>query len=436
MYALQPLRPVLFILAGLLSSTTALAQGAPPFELDGEASKSVQVVRMSLGLLDHEEPASTDTEVEAKSPFQTTLNRRQENGLGGTGRLVMFPTGVAWTALFTVNGPVLPTEITEDGSGSFVVRESPNVTPGLLAPYLTIGTFDYAIRCGGSICHQFIEGPIESRAESSYAHVAGTLELDAGVETPDYGVTDDTRGVYHSISSTASARLGDWIYATGPGATATVVVDATLPVVLDEPDAVVGNGGPSDWVTQGSGNLLTLGCNSPIEPNVFQFTRFRLDFELSRWTFEEVCEEDGEGGELICNDEWVETLLGTQTVGRTREMTTGNCATGLELIPSDTGALPGAAQLQVQIPTNEWVQLYVTTSTDARCEGAMACALDARTSSPIEVSISSPNATLAAWHGVAGLTPVPEPGSAATLAAALAALVSMGRRRMGARRRD
>jgi len=404
--------------------------------MDGQASRSVQVVRMLLGLLDHEEPASTDTEVEAKSPFQTTLNRRQENGLGGTGRLVMFPTGVAWTALFTVNGLVLPTEITEDGSGSFVVREEPNVTPGLLAPYLMIGTFDYAIRCGGTICHQFIEGPIESRAESSYAHVAGTLELDAGVETPDYGVTDDTEGLYHSISSTASARLGDWIYATGPGATATVVVDATLPVELDEPDAVVGNGGPSDWVTQGSGDLRSLGCNSPVEPNVFQFTRFRLDFELSRWTFEEVCEEDGEGGEPICNDEWVETMLGTQTVGRTREMVTGNCVTGLELIPSDTGALPGSAQIQVQVPTNEWVQLYVTTSTDARCEGAMACALDARTSSPIEVSVTSPNATLAAWHGVAGLTPVPEPGGAATLGAALGALVTLGRRRMGVRRRD
>jgi hypothetical protein len=402
------------------AAMTAAAQGPPPFELDSDASRSTQVVRMQLGLRDVEELSSTDSEFQAQSPFQATLNRTQESAVAATGRLVMFPIGTSAPLLPVAGGIVIPVQPSDSGTTSFLVLESPSVSGGFWAPYVQVGTYDYDITCSSVVCNQWLEGPIQSRAESSFDHAAGTLEVDASVDTPDYGVTDDTENIYHALRSTAFARLGDWIYVTGAGATATVTIAATLPVSLDQPDD--DTSGPSGWLTQGSGDLRALGCFDPIEPTVIQYTRFRLDFELTRWSFEEICEEEGEGGEPICSDEWIDAQLATHTVSRELEMHTTGCELILDLVSSDTGALPGATQLEVEIPTHEWVQLYVTTSTDADCEGAFDCDLDAQTSSPIAVSITSPNGELVAWRGIAGLTLVPEPGAAASIAAAFAAI--------------
>lgn len=411
----------------LLLAATAAAQGPPPFELDGDASRSTQVVRMQLGLNDPEEASSNFDEMRADSQFQVTLNRTAlGNGATGTGRLFMFPLGVSFAPL-----PVLQIQPQNSGSSSIWVHESPSVTPGFYAPYIQVGTYDYDITCSAIYCNQWLEGPIESSAESSYDHLSGTLEVDASVVTPDYGITDDTQDIYHALRSTAFARLGDWIYVTGAGETATVTIAATLPVSLDEPEDDTSR--PMGWLTQGSGDLRALGCFDPIEPTVSQYTRFRFDIDLTQWRFEEVCEEEGEGGEPICNDEWVDTPLGTHTVTRTREMYTVGCESGLDFVSSDTGVLPGSTQLEAEIPTNEWVQLYVTTSTDADCEGAFDCDLDAQTSSPIAVSITSPNGELVAWRGIAGLTLVPEPGDAASFAAALVALALRSRRQRKSR---
>jgi hypothetical protein len=416
-------------LAGTVAATTASAQGPPPFELPDDASQSRQVVRMQLGLNDPEEASPNFDEMKADSQFQATLNRTTlGNGATGTGRLIMFPLGTAAPLLPVAGGQLGVTELEDSGSSSFLVLESPSVTPGFYAPYVPIGTYDYDITCSGVVCRQFLEGPIESRAESSYDHADGTLEVDASVITPDYGVTDDTEGLYHALRSTAFARLGDWIYVTSAEANATVTIAATLPVALDAPDDEPDDVTPSEWITQGSGDLRELFCDDPIEPNVIQYTRFRLDFALTRWTFEEVCEDDGEGGEPVCTEEWVDAPLGTHTVSREREMHTVGCEGILDLVSSDTGALPDSTQLQVGIPTNQWVQLDVTTSTDADCEGAMACNLDARTSAPISVTIDAPNAELVAWRGIAGVTSVPEPGDAASIAAALAVLALRSRR--------
>ncbi len=436
MHTMPMLRPLLLI-TGLLVSTTALAQGPPPFELPDDASRSVQVVRMQLGLSDPEEASPNFDEMRADSQFQMTLNRTTlGNGVSGTGRLLMFPLGIATVLLPTTGGPLLSVQPQDSGTRSILVLESPSVTPGLYAPYVPVGTYGYDITCSGVVCSQWLESPIESRAESSYDHVGGTLEVDASVITPDYGVTDDTEGLYHALRSTASARLGDWIFATGTGETAMVVVAATLPVAIDAPDDDPDDVTPSEWITQGSGDLREVFCNDPIEPNVIQYTRFRFDIDLTRWSFQEVCEDDGEGGEPVCNDEWVDVPLGTHTVSREREMHTFGCEGGLDLVSSDTGTLPGSTQLELEIPTNEWVQLYVTTSTDSDCEGAMACNLDARTSAPISVTLDSPNGELVAWQGIAGVTPVPEPGGATSLAAAIGAIASLVRRRACVRRRD
>jgi hypothetical protein len=295
------------------------------------------------------------------------------------------------------------------------VLESPSVTPGFMAPYVEAGEYEFEIDCPGVTCFQWLEGPIQSRAESSFNHAAGTLELDASVVTPDYGVEDDVEDIYHRLSSTAFARLGDWIYVSGAGPTATVRVAATLPVALDQPDD--DTSGPTGWLTQGSGDLRALGCFGPVEPNVSQRTTFRFDIELTRWNFEEVCEE-GEG-EWFCEDEWVDESLGTHTVSRGFDMFNSGCGATLALDLSDTGALPGSTQLEVQLPTNQWVQLYVSASTDAGCGGAMDCDLDARTSAPISVTIDSPNGELVAWRGIAGVTHVPEAEHGAIVALAI-----------------
>jgi hypothetical protein len=384
---------------------------------------------MQLGLRDRDGFGESETEFEARSQFGATLNRSQENAVAATGRLVMFPVGTSAPLLPVAGGTVLPVQPSDSGTTSFLVLESLSVTGGFWAPYVQVGAYDYDINCSSSICSQWLEGPITSRAESSFDHAAGTLEADASVVTPDYGVEDDTQGIYHALRSTAFARLGDWIFVSGAGETATVTVSATLPVALDEPDDDADDGGPSSWITQGSGDLRALGCNGPVEPWVSQRTQFRFDIDLTQWTFEEVCEEEGEGGEPICNDEWVDASLGTHTVSRELDMRTNNCDTGLTLDLSDTGAVPGSTQLEVELPTHQWVQLYVMASTDASCGGAMACDLDARTSAPIAVSVTSPNGELVAWRGIAGLTQVPEPGSAFSIAAALAALARMRRRR-------
>lgn len=414
------------------AAMTAVAQGPPPFELDGDASRSTQVVGMQLGLRDLEGSGANESEFEAQSQYGATLNRTQESPVAGTGRLVMFPVGTSAPLLPVAGGTVIPVQPSDSGASSYLVLESPSVSGGFWAPYVQIGTYDYDISCSSTVCSQWLEGPIQSRAESSFDHAAGTLEMDASVVTPDYGVEDDTQDIYHRINSTAFARLGDWIYVTGAGATATVTVAATLPLDLEEPDDDADDGvGPSNWITQGSGDLRALGCLGPVEAIVGQSTRFRFDIDWTRWTFEEVCEEEGEGGEPVCNDEWVDTSLGTHTVSRSLDMNSNHCDTGLTLDLSDTGPLPGSTQLEVELPTNQWVQLYVTASTEAGCAGAMACDLDARTSAPIAVTIDSPNGELVAWRGIAGLTLAPEPGDAASIAAALCGIAFLHRRRAG-----
>lgn len=66
----------------------------------------------------------------------------------------------------------------------------------------------------------------------------------------------------------------------------------------------------------------------------------------------------------------------------------------------------------------------------------MECDLIAQTSSPIAVSVTSPNSQFVSWQGVAGVTPVPEPGSAASLVAVRGAIVAVVRRWVRVRRRD
>jgi len=70
-------------------------------------------------------------------------------------------------------------------------------------------------------------------------------------------------------------------------------------------------------------------------------------------------------------------------------------------------------------------------ATSAAAQGlppfARNCDLDVYANEPVQLEITSPDGTLVAWHGIAGLTRVPEAQYGGI--AALAALLSMRRRR-------
>jgi hypothetical protein len=70
------------------------------------------------------------------------------------------------------------------------------------------------------------------------------------------------------------------------------------------------------------------------------------------------------------------------------------------------GALAPSLTVQLDVPTNQWSRVSASTSVRATCLGPFACDLDV--SAPAQISATSPNGTLVAWHGIAGLTRVPE----------------------------
>lgn len=99
-----------------VAGTTASAQGPPPFALPGDASRSTQVVRMQLGLRDPDGVAPSETVLEARSPFQQTLSRTQENRAAATGILSMFPLGTLVSLLPVAGGSVIQLQPSDSGS--------------------------------------------------------------------------------------------------------------------------------------------------------------------------------------------------------------------------------------------------------------------------------------------------------------------------------
>ena len=98
-----------------------------------------------------------------------------------------------------------------------------------------------------------------------------------------------------------------------------------------------------------------------------------------------------------------------------------------EVSAEDLGSLVPSLVLQIDVATNEWSRVSASTSARASCLGPFACNLDA--SAPAQISVTSPNGTLVAWHGIAGLVRVPEPECG--FVASLGALAWLARRRAG-----
>jgi hypothetical protein len=61
-------------------AAAASAQGPPPFELDSDASRSTQVVRMQLGLRDRDGFGPNETVFEARSPSAATSRAPRGRG--------------------------------------------------------------------------------------------------------------------------------------------------------------------------------------------------------------------------------------------------------------------------------------------------------------------------------------------------------------------
>jgi hypothetical protein len=155
------------------------------------------------------------------------------------------------------------------------------------------------------------------------------------------------------------------------------------------------------------------------------------------YTSEVVCYEPPEGTP-VCTTEWTSTSHG-EGVYRSDAVfyewvdgeapNDADCSDDvLEAYREEEGSLSGSASVQVDVATNQWIRVQTNLHVESLCETPLLCDLVNSTGSPTQLSISSPNGTLVAWHGIAGLTRVPEPEYG--VFAALATLGWMLRRRL------
>lgn len=420
-------RPMQLVL--LLVATNAAAQGAPPFELN-DPGEAFQLVEMDLAIHDTE---LLGTEIDIRTDDRVSTARDQEGAGAESGSLRLLP-GALGLCFVDPGNPFIGFCIgaldTEGTRPFYEVRNPPGSSSHASVPGIsTLGELIYESSCGDGCA--WLEGGIESKATSGFDVPGGTLDVTTRVETPDYGVNLEFSGLgsfQHRIFARSIASLNDWIYVTGPASTATVTLAASIDATVEAPVAV-GNSGEY-WITQGYGDLREVDAFNPtsgdlLPATVSQMANLQVFLEVTEWSFEAVCEPIDDEGNEICSDEWVPEVIADATALREREMLLQyevlETETTTEMLSFDTGPLPSSLTVQATVPTGRWVEVRLSVSSDTECKGAKNCDLDAYTSDPVQLSITSPGATLAAWHGVAGLTRVPEPAGGA-----LAALVALG----------
>ncbi len=416
----HPLR--LLGLAAILLATGAAAQSPPPFA-PGRADERVS---MELAL-DDVHPVYDDGYVEIFSGETARIDDFQQGAAAGGGRLEMLPDA---QLIFFYNGQsTIPLD--DQGTRSFALgRGEPGSGPEYFSEY------PYSRACPLiGVCEGYLEGPIESESEAHFDVVAGTLDGGAHVSTPNYGQDFfEEGGIFpdkyysHVIVATSSVDLKDWVYVAGPGATATVTMTATFDVSMDTPSAA-SNIDPLSWITQAYGDVLAFNAcdayapgSGQLLPTASQRTKFTFGMGIRDFQREEVCRYVGPEGEEeeVCTIEWVAgTASGSAHAAQESwsnvDWTDGPSAQLCnDDVPSEThdivGSIPPSLSLPVEVPTNRWIEVQAGLDVSVSCSGAFACDLDAFTGNPATVSITSPNGTLVAWNGIAGL-PVPEPES-------------------------
>jgi hypothetical protein len=427
-----PLLPLLALAGGaLVLATSAYAQGPPPFELSGPGVSSQ---RVEISPSAEQDDGTHQIEV-FPAPAGGEQDRQQSGAGARHGRLWTIPGSTSFVVFPGTGGEFGSTPLPDDtGTRSFLVHEDPITVPSSTAPYLFAGEHYFDAQCSTATCG-FLDGGLESEAESSFDLAGGSVAARVDAETPDYGrrYYDAAPGggdIYnHFIEAIASAGIADWVYVTGPGATATLVVSATIAASIDIPPVPVTE---EDWTTPVYGDIrafdpctdVVTTSNELLRPIGSQDDELSVSLEIAA-AFEQA------------EDEWVASLHdGTSLdVGRVSDLHWADeegfpdCSDDFAEVTADgDGALAPSLTLQLDVPTNEWARVSASTSVRATCLGPFACDLDV--SAPAEITVTSPNGTLVAWHGIAGLTSVPEPDDAASVGAAFGAIASLARRRV------
>lgn len=393
-----------------IAVVVAHAQGPPPpIEI---ASDTSQTVEMTLSLRD----VRPGDDVTMYSPNGERVTRTQSGGNTKRGELAIYPKGVV------LCGDLIPglfgcLEPLDGDPAPFYVYEFPSVVKGALDPWFTTGEIENS---GGG----YLDDAPESATSSSFQHRQGRLDVRARVQTPDIGVWDFREDRYHQISAIASASLGDWIYVTGAGPTATLVVNASIDEEIDDPVEILNS---NDWITEGVGDLRELpvcGGSGPIA-YADQYTRFFYRFQVTNWE--------------LMQGNWTASPVASRSLEERRYSyldypPVDICNSDPIIVQQDTAPMPNADEFQATVPTNRWLSIDALVVAESECGGSLACNLLAQSGDPVAISLSSPDATIVSWQGIAGTTRVPEPGAAAGSAMMIGALVALVRRRALQRR--
>jgi hypothetical protein len=426
-------------IAVCLAATPAGAQGPPPFDI--VPARSTQSAALHVNLTDPQ-------------AFQKTLNatgaangENAQEGASDGGR-VLIATSANDIDTFCDNG--------SNPMHNFAVLywDSPfdSSDPGQDGADRTDFSQEMFYGVDGTGCASNPDAPLYAIAASSHNLGAGTIDVRAHAATQNYGYDSlavgpiTTNGYGHYAEAQATAGLSDWVYVTGPNPT-TVVLVASFDANFDNVPMPAND---SDWFSEAFDEDIRLlaPCGDYERPDFsgdaeppegVESSELALNVSLrDNFVSQEICNDDGEGGPPVCFTQWTSTLHG-ESVGRNDaviyEWVDGEAPDDadcnddvLEAVREEEGSLSGSASVQVDVATNQWVQVRTSLHVASSCDTPLLCDLSNSTGGPTQLSITSPNGTLVAWHGIAGLTRVPEPEYG--VFAALATLGWMLRRRL------
>jgi hypothetical protein len=306
----------------------------------------------------------------------------------------------------------------------------------------------------GTGCAAAPDPPLYAIAASSHDLGAGTIDVRAHAATNAYGYDSfsGTSGHGHFAEAQATAALADWVYVTGPNPIATVVLVASFDASFDFVPMPLND---SDWFSEAFDEDIRLldpcgGYERPDfsgdaeRPEGVESSELALNLSLrDDFVSEEICDEPPEGTP-VCFTQWSSTSHG-ETAYRSDAViyewvdgeapNDADCSDDvLEANREEEGSLPGSVSVQVDVATNQWIQVRTSLHVASSCDTPLLCDLSDSTGGPTQLSITSPDGTLVAWHGIAGLTRVPEPAAASL--AAIFVLAGLARSRRARMSRD
>jgi hypothetical protein len=431
-------RAGILTIACAIAAATASAQGPPPFDI--VPARSTQTAALHVNLTDPQ-------------AFQKTLHatgvasgENAQEGASDGGR-VLIGVSIVDSDGFCGNG--------SNPMHNFAVLywDSPFDSSDIGQDFADRIDFDQEMfyEVDGTGCASTPDAPLYAIAASSHDHGSGTIDVRTHAATQNYGYDSvavgpiSTNGYGHFAEAQATAALADWVYVTGPNPTATVTLVASF-----DPNfgSVPMPANDSDWFSEAFDEDIRLlapcgGYERPDfsgdaqPPEGEESSELALNLSLrDNFVSQQVCDDGGEGGPPICFTQWSSTNHGESIYkidAVIYEWVDGEAPNDadcnddvLEAYREEEGSLLGGASVQVDVATNQWIQVRTSLHVASSCDTPLLCDLSNSTGGPTHLSISSPNGTLVSWHGIAGLTRVPEPQHG--IVAALTALAWLTRR--------